>query len=212
MSILKSMPTLDESITALELFNEKAQKLMNSSFVQALQSPDAVVKISGKRLEDGQFSVMSERGGPKGESIDAFILNFRFFIQNNEASSLKNVAAVYHAGDFENDLAGRFDSARNAINELLDKPNLMNLGFDDIVPNNRRVMEVFIYGSLAHGNDKEKAAAFKEWMAFPPMAIMSEACFHLILGNILNGIAFIARLNLEALAQLSDRRSGSKGA
>ncbi len=205
------MTNFDEQIAAIKLFNEKALKLQNSSFVRDLQLPNAGVKIKGERQDDGNFAISSERKGPSDESIEAFVLTFRFFIQDNEESSLRNIASIYHGTDFENDLTGRFDSARNAINHLLASPNPLNITYNETVPTNRQVMEVFIYGGLAHANP-EKYALYKEWMSFPPVARMLETCFTLVLGQILNAISFIANVNEEAIQQLKNRKPDSSSA
>lgn len=188
-------------MTAILLFNEKAQKLQSSSFVRDLQSPNAGIQIKGIRLDDGSFLINSKRQGPSAESIEAFVLTFRFFIQDNESSSLRNIASIYQEIDFENDLKGRFESARNAINQLLASPNDLNFSYNNRIPTNRQIMEVFVYGGLAHA-DPKKSATFKEWMAIPIAAKLFEACFTLILGNILNAIAFISKVNEEAIEQL----------
>jgi len=200
------MKSNDEKIAALKLFNEKTQKLQSSSFVRDLQSPEAGVKIQVRRAADDSFTTSSKRTGPSEESIDSFVLTFRFFIQDNEDSSLRNIAKIYHETDFEDDLPGRFDSTRDAINDLLDSPNQFNITYNQNTPTNREVMEVFIYGGLAHANPK-KYQQFNAWMSNQNIEKLFTACFSLILGNILNAISFIANLNKEAIEQLNDMKS-----
>lgn len=203
------MKTIDDHIAALLLFNEKALKLQNSSFVRDLQLPDAGFQIKGKRLIDGSFSVSSERMGPSDESIEAFVLTFRFFIQDNEKASLSNISSIYHNIAFENDLSGRFDSARDAINQLLEAPNRLNITYNETTPTNRQVMETFIYGGLAHANPS-KYVTYKEWMYLPVVAKMFEVCFALILGDILNAISFLVKVNEQAIKQLRSQTSDSR--
>ena len=62
----------------LLLFNDKTDKLENLSFTKELGNSG--VTISGKL---GQ-SVQAQRHGPDDESIDAFVLTMRFFVQDNE--------------------------------------------------------------------------------------------------------------------------------
>ena len=59
-------------ITALRLFNEKAEKLNRLSFIKTLTAPDAGVTISSSRKDDGSLEIKSERRGPSKEAIDAF--------------------------------------------------------------------------------------------------------------------------------------------
>ena len=130
------MMKISEAISALELFNEKVHKLANSSFVRDMQGDDVGVKNSGKRTENGSFEVISKRNGPSSESIDVFALTLRFFVQNNERSSLANVAALYENFEFHEDLLGRFNSARVAVNSLLNASNDLGLSTDEGVLTN----------------------------------------------------------------------------
>jgi len=195
---------IQKQIAALQLFNEKAEKLMQLSFIKALGAPNTGVTISGKRKDDGTWEGKSERRGPSLEAIEAFVLTFRFFIQDNERSSLRNVAAVYDAATIDQELPERFKSGRDGVNKLLDSPNLLNISYNDVRLTNREIMDVFIYGGLGHAN-LEKEKRFKEWMAFPPTAALFEACFALILGHVLNAITFIAGVNREAIEELKPK-------
>jgi hypothetical protein len=195
------VPESQDHIAALRLFNEKAKKLNGLSFIKAITAPNASVTVSAKRKDDGTFEVRSERRGPSQEAIDAFVLSFRFFIQDNETSSLRNIAAVYDAAALDEGLKERFRSARHAINRLLDSPNLLNISHNSVLLTNREIMDVFIYGGLAHATP-EKYKRFQEWMAFPPAAVLFENCFALVLGKILHPIMYIVAVNQEAIEQL----------
>src|SRR4051812_44639494 len=74
-------------LRALRLFLEKEEKLWEFSYSQ-----DIVNKPSGFTLNyDPDTGSMTTRKGPDGESIDAYVLTFRFFIQDNEQSSIRNM-------------------------------------------------------------------------------------------------------------------------
>lgn len=196
------MENTQNLITTFELFNEKSSKLHGSSFVKALFSPDSGIKISGRREKDNSFALRTDIFGPSQESIDAFVLTFRFFIQDNESTSFHNIASIYENANIDRVFLDRFNSARVTTNQLLDSPNMFNITFNNITPTNRDVMETFIYGGLAHANP-EKSKQFKEWMGFPPTNGLFQACFTSILGDVLNAIIFISKLNKEVLDVLT---------
>jgi len=196
------MKSTNEIREIFELFNEKATKLLGSSFLESLLKSDTGVKISGKIKRDGSSEVHTVVRGPTQESIDAFILTFRFFIQNNESTSLGNIAQVYREASIDPEYLERFNSARNAVNQILDSPNSLNITFNESTPTNREVMNTFIYGGLAHANPVNKEQ-FDTWMAFPPISGLFQACFSLVLGHVLRAIKFIADLNHEVLSSLS---------
>ncbi len=69
---------LDAAITTLEIFNEKVEELLRSSFVhKMLKEPGGVTH---RWEEGGEF--VAERYGPDEESIKALLLTYRFFIND----------------------------------------------------------------------------------------------------------------------------------
>lgn len=198
------MSHLDGQTASLRLFNEKVRELFELSFVKAISEPNAGVKISGKRREDGSFEVTSEVRGPSKEAIKAFVLTFRFFIQDNEKASLHNISALYDASNIDPQQKAFFQSARIAINNLLDSPNFFNLSINGVIPTNREIMDVFIYGGFAHANS-DKYERYKEWISFPSTAAMLQVCFNMILGHILRALDYIAQVNENTINQLSEK-------
>jgi len=89
---------------ALNLFNEKADKLRNSNFVKA-SVENSGVSLSWQEGESFQIT----RTGPTEENVDAFVLTLRFFVQDNERSSFRNISKLYtdkaiseeHRSEFE---------------------------------------------------------------------------------------------------------------
>ena len=199
------MTTLDDQIATLRLFNEKTEELLELSFIKAVTNPDAGVRISGQLKEDGSHEIRSEVKGPSNEAIKAFVLTFRYFIQNNETISLKNIADLYDVANIGISLKEQFKSARRAVNEMLDSPNFVNLTYNGSAPTNREVMDVFVYGGLAHANP-QKYQLYKEWMSFPPAAAFLQSCFSLTLGHVLEAIVYISRVNEKALQQLEAQK------
>jgi len=200
------MTEVENQISALHLFNEKVRELLELSFVKAVTDPNAGFSLSGERQEDGGFIMRSTVRGPSVEAVKAFVLTFRFFIQDNETISLRNIASLYDSSNIDPQQRANFQSARNEINKMLDAPNFFNLNYDGVKPTNRQVMEVFVYGGLAHANP-EKYNTYKDWMSFPPAAAILQACFHAILGNILNALAYIEQVNETTLQQLTNTKS-----
>jgi hypothetical protein len=192
---------MDNHMEALKLFNEKADKLLKSAFVEALASGQTEATISGHRQENGSFEISSKLRGPSPEAVEAFVLTFRFFIQDNETTSLRNIATIYEEIGDDDGFLSRFNSARNAINQFLDSPNYVNVTFHNQTPTNRDVMETFIYGGLAHANP-EKHQWFKAWMGFPLANVLFSLCFSSVLGQVLRAISFIQNLNEELIPKL----------
>ena len=196
------MSEIEDQISALRLFNEKVQELLELSFVKAVTDPQAGFSLSGKRQEDGSFKMESTVRGPSVEAVKAFVLTFQFFIQDNEKTSLYNIAVLYDSSNIDPQQRAYFQSARNEVNKMLDAPNFFNLNYDGVTPTNRQVMDVFVYGGLAHATP-EKYKIYKDWMSFPPAAAILRTCFNTILGHILQALAYIQQVNEATLQQLT---------
>ena len=200
------MTEVEDQIAALRLFNEKVNELLELSFVKAVTDPNAGFSLSGKRQEDGSFKMKSTVRGPSVEAVKAFVLTFRFFIQDNETISLRNIASLYDSKNIDPQQRAYFQSARNEVNKMLGAPNFLNLNYDGVTPTNRQVMDIFVYGGLAHANP-EKYQTYKDWMSFPPAAVMLQSCFNTILGHILQALAYVQQVNETTLQQLTNPKS-----
>ena len=199
--MLAIMALLDDQISALKLYNEKSNELLELSFLKTITNPKAGVTISGHLKDSGEYEINSEIRGPSKEAIQAFVLTFRYFIQNNESISFKNISELYNVANIDAELKKQFESARIELNNMLDSSNFMNLKYNNEILSNRKIMDVFIYGALAHANP-QKYRLYNEWMSFPPAAVLFQNCFNLILGHTLEAIVFVSRLNEKAIVQL----------
>ena len=93
-----------DMIEALELFNNKANKLARSKLVEMMFGTDTGFTISQNAGEPMQITSR----GPDETAIDAFVLTFRFFYQPGERSSFGKVADYYRTSDIDNDLKDKF--------------------------------------------------------------------------------------------------------
>lgn len=184
-------------ISTLKLFNEKVDKLINSRFVKHLQE--------NKGLKVSMKSSVGEKVGishnlPDHDAIDAFVLTVRFFIQDNEPMSLRNMAKLYSELSISQNTKDDFNYVRDKLNSELDKKSMFNLEGKDLT--RRNVFDTFIYGGLAHAEAKKKED-FDKWMRIEPLAAFIIAEFNNVLIYFLDCIAYIRNVNLRALAELT---------
>jgi hypothetical protein len=133
-------------LTSLRLFNEKAEKLLNSRFRKYLQTKR---KLSVE-FTLNEHGLTTKRDLPDSEDIEAFVLTFRFFMQKREASSFRNLAKVYKELPISTELKQKYFDWRKALNEFLDKK--INCTAFGLTPTNRQLVNIFIYGGLAHAD------------------------------------------------------------
>jgi hypothetical protein len=190
------------AIGALRLFNEKADKLESLSFTKTIVSEP----LSFHFKYDSRKGGGAGRTGPQGESIDAFVLTFRQFFQNNDPVSFQNMPRHYdvlRAADLiPQNLARDLGKKRDYLNRFLDSETYMNYNGRQLT--RRYILDVFFYGALAHTN-KEKRAVYDQWQAVPPFFPMVEREFIAIMRDVLAVIFGVRDLNKRALKEIAAR-------
>jgi len=194
------MSEKEKTIKALELFNEKAEELLSSTFAEKMLGGETGVTLNWN-YETGEEVTNFERKGPDKENIKAFILDYRFFIQDNEISSFRNLKALYSSDLLNAKFESRFDSARDALNTYLDTHSKFQFDYKGEILNRRKIIDTFIYGGLSHAKKKKKKL-FKEWQSIPPFFPMIENEFVYSLAKILDVVVYIRNLNLQAIEEL----------
>jgi len=182
-------------LKALILFNEKADKLNNLTFTKYVTTQKHGFTLSFQI--DGPVSV--ERRGPDEEAIDAFVLTFRFFIQDNEESSLRKQAKLYGDLLISYHKKDKFEKYRNNLNEFLDSQSFFSTNGNNWTK--RQILEIFIYGGLAHANKKKKEI-YDHWMSNQVLKPMITDEFVNILKIVLVYIMWIKSLNEQVIEDL----------
>jgi hypothetical protein len=152
-----------------------------------------------ERVNENSFNLTQERRGPPEEAIDAFVLTFRYFIQDNEVTSFRKMQQHYDEAPIDPSLKQKFTQLRKEVNEHLDSETNINSDGENLTP--RKIMDTFVYGGLSHANE-EKRRLWKAWMNNPFASTMYENEFAVVLSNIHIAIEMIRKMNEEALKSL----------
>ena len=184
----------DEAVRALWLFNEKAEKLLSNSFSQWVLENKSTFNLHFAQGEAPQIALEI----PDGDAVDAFVLTVRFFCQDNEVISLRNIATVYDDDGIPDDVRDRFRDAREKHNRFLDSPSTVEIDGEMIT--NRKLWETFLYGELAHANP-EKKELYDYWMTLGIIASVLRYRFCTVLTEWLRVTDYIRHLNLEVLEE-----------
>jgi hypothetical protein len=181
-------------ISALELFSEKASKLAGSNFLKRTVLGQAI------RFKGGLgWPIEVVGNGPDEENIDAFVLTFRFFIQNNELCSFANLAKVYESAIISDVHRAAFQIVRQNLNSYLDGPCAVVEAHG--IDTKRKVMEIFIFGGLSHAN-KDLKRVYDKWISDDRLRPLILLEFVLILRTVWAAIDFVAGLNKEVVKSL----------
>lgn len=96
-----------------------------------------------------------------------------------------------------------FKDARNELNDYLDSKSPITSRGQSIT--RREILEVFLYGDLAHANEKKKEI-FDQWMSYPLMDVLIYHEFIRILGSLAYIIAYVQDLNEEIIEELREKK------
>lgn len=184
-----------EAISTLKLFNEKVDKLVNSRFVKHIRENG--LKVSMKSSKGKKVEISHTL--PDQDAIDAFTLNIRFFIQDKDPTSLRNMVNLYNDIPVSKNIKDDYNWARDKLNSELDKKSMFNLQNKDLI--RREIFDTFIYGELAHVDPKKKKV-FDSWMKIEPLAAFIASDFTNILIYFLDCIVYIKKTNLKAIEEL----------
>jgi hypothetical protein len=202
---------ISEQLRGLQLFVEKSEKLERSGFTQFILNNDSGVHMSWHR----DYGEQSFRWGPSEESIEAFVLTLRFFIQDNEPSSLRKMTGHFEQllklGLITENTKVQWDAARAAINGYLDTPTAYSESVEKhgaVIREDRytyrQIMEVFVYGGLAHSNE-QYSTTFKQWQANGLMFPLLEHFFIDTIGQLVLTFAEVRKLVSIALSEVEAR-------
>jgi hypothetical protein len=189
---------MGEVLRLMRLFNEKADHLEGLSFTQKIMTEQSGFRMEFHSDEGGR----AWRHGPGGESVDAFVLTFRYFVQDQEVSfrrMARTYAALGAAGMVSSRLADEFNELRDQINAFLDQESYVKYNKEQLTQ--RRIFEVFMWGGLAHANEAKKAL-LDEWRQVPFFYLMLENEFVRTLAILLGAIFRMRGMNQEALREL----------
>ena len=184
----------------LELFNEKAAKLEKSAFVRFVRT-----RKLGFRFENVGAHVRVYVNEPDPETVDAFVLTLRFFVQDNDSISFRRISDLYDTLPLEPGFIAQVHEGRAAINRRLDRSS--NMSVDGRELTTREVFEVFLWGGLAHANPAKKAE-FDAWARDPYLGPMMGLVFNSTLVDLLGYISWLRNHNVIALEQLRSSSSG----
>lgn len=185
----------NQHIEALRRFNARVERIRGFSISELLEQGLLKTAVQVALGEDGPTTIH-----PSTEQIDAFVNNLRFFIQNNEATSFQRISQSYLALGLPADLKQQFDTCETRLNGWLDSKS--PLGFGGTALTNGRILEVFVYGEIAHSN-RDKREELEHWRESPPFFNLLETHFLNIMAKFIEFLNEAAAINARALRDLS---------
>jgi hypothetical protein len=201
---------INRQLDVLREFNRKVDRLEQTSFWRRYenQTPNVIMKMNDPTFEstgDARFSILARIDSWledfDQDEIDAFVLTFRLFTQDNDRISLRSLSKIYASPWMNNGNAAEcFEDARKAINDQLDSAATVMFGNDTISV--RSIADIVIYGGLAHTNAK-KSDIFQSWKASGIMGLIW-AEFFAFAREAVETLKYLRSLNASVLEHIEE--------
>ena len=162
-------PAMKKELDVLRRFNRRVTRTEQSAFWRryADQIPNVISRMDNTRFQEtGPTSVMvkgtvhSSLEDFDQDEIAAFVLDYRQYTQNNDAISISSLARFYGRPWMHSGARKNFEEIRARFNRELDASS--TLSFGDYNMTVRNLVDIVVYGGLAHSNPK-KAEIFESW-------------------------------------------------
>lgn len=198
-------PAMQGDLDVLRRFNRRVARTEKSAFWKryAEQIPNVISRMHNIKIEQtgpASFSmegtIYSDLEMFDQDEIAAFVLDYRQYTQQNDAISIASLARIYgrpwmHAGARRN-----FEEIRARFNGELDAQT--SLMFDQYCMNTRTLVDIVVYGGLAHSNPR-KAEVFESWEQSGIMGIVWAEFFACMRG-LMGALKQIRTLNEQVLS------------
>jgi hypothetical protein len=184
-------------VEVLNLFNEKADQIKNSSYIKYVLEKKPETTISKNQGETLKTKTIE----PNDESLKSLVLTLRLFLQKSNQISFQKISKIYEElpNNFQKEKK-LFSQAMGKINDILN--TLINIKFDNKILTYREVFNTFIYGDLAHV-DIDKRNTYKDWQSREGgLFALLKIDFHSIAINLIQCILNMQKLNEDVIKKI----------
>lgn len=178
----------------IELFNEKADKLLNSPLTKEVLSKKIEFSAKFKTNEPGHITYTDFNE----YDLDSFTFTLRLFVQDKDRISLRAFNKAFCSSGFSQNHKEKVSKSCESLNKFLDSPIVIS--WQDSPDTYRTLFFIVLYGGLAHTEDSDEYKTFKKWMK-DDIFFTSQIWVHflVILKKFLIVIKFIRDINSEIL-------------
>ena len=136
----------------LDLFVESVDELLASKYIMQARAGGVGSSIAFLK----GLGVVMGRSGPDREYVKAVLLTLRFFNQDNEPTSLRNMNSRVQGLPIDQILKDRFSKARDNFNHHLKHNPAITYPAGIGADTNGDIFDTFLYGEFAHKNPDKK--------------------------------------------------------
>ncbi len=181
------------AISHLKLYNERAIKLKESSFLKSVQESNVTLRLLGN-----PFRVVRE-GGAGQEVMEAFVLSLRLFMQDRDGLSFRKIEDLYNSVPVGPQLKNEITEIRTSLSVYLDGSS--PLVINDKAISRRELLTVWLNGEIAHVN-REHRARLKSWSVDEDIRAFFQFEFETVITTVAWAVDAVREVNERALLEL----------
>jgi hypothetical protein len=154
----------DETRKTLEICIEKANKLREMKLDEHIAQTIIGIGFQAHRTINDDWEV--EFDLPDNEKSDATLFTFRLFLQENEKYSFKKIKHLIKDVGLSEEFRSKMSEAYKRYVDLLNhRPVDIHPDFFEVgeYPTCGDILEVVMYGDMAHTNNPEKRRKYQYW-------------------------------------------------
>lgn len=198
------MAVIEAQLETLRRFNRRVDRVEKSRFWKRYEheEPRVVMRMENTKVEqtDGTSFTLTGRAYSAltdfdQDDLDAFVLSYRMFTQDNDPISIRGLSRIYASEWMPKGARENFEEARGHVNEHL--RSAATIAFGERTISIRELADIVVYGGLAHANPA-KAREFESWEKSGIMGIIW-AEFFAYLRGLMETLKFFRTLNAQVL-------------
>lgn len=203
-----------KSLAVLQRFNRRVTSTEESAFWKryAEQIPNVISHMKNLKVEQTGPTTFAVKGTTYSsledfdrDEIKAFVLDYRQYTQNNDPISIGSLARIYDKPWMHPGARKSFQEIRKRFNQTLNADS--SLIFGDTVMSVRELVEIVVYGGLAHSNPA-KADTFEAWETSGIMGFVW-AIFFAAMRDLMQNLKLFRTLNEQVLAVADPKPPGT---
>jgi ribosomal protein L30 len=196
---------MKNDLAVLRRFNQRVTRTEQSAFWKRYedQIPNVIMRMEKMKLETTgptsftmQGTIYSSLEDFNQDEIAAFVLDYRQYTQNNDPISINSLARIYEQPWMHSSARKNFEESRSRFNRELDASSTLTFGNYEMSV--RELVEIVVYGGLAHSNRK-KADIFESWEKSGIMGTVW-AVFFAAMRDLMQTLKQLRALNEQVLA------------
>jgi ribosomal protein L30 len=208
--------SVEAQLATLRRFNRRVARVEGSRFWRRYKDelPNAIMRFEHVDVESTGPTTLTITGRVHSvledfdqDELDAFVLSYRVFTQDNDPLSIRALSRIYEGAWMPEEARQNFEEARSRLNEYFDSTATVEFG--DTKISVRDLVDIIVYGGLAHSNPR-KAEIFESWQKSGVMGLIW-AEFFACMREFMEVLEFLKRLNEQVLANAKHFLSPAPG-